>query len=64
MEGHCISLELCMQSVKCGSYKLACCNTLYIWLIQGTQPYLFLIMKCMGPTLVMITEFFLISEPV
>lgn len=62
-EGHCISLELCVQSVKCASYKLACCNTLYMWLIQGTQPYLLLIMKRMGSTLVMITKFFLIPEP-
>lgn len=62
MEGHYISLGLCMQSVECASYKLVCCNTLYMRLIQGTQPYLFLIMKCMDSTVVMITEFFLISE--
>lgn len=63
MEGHCISLELCMQSVKCVSSKLECCNTLYMWLIRRTQPHLFLIMKCVGSTLVTITEFLLISEP-
>lgn len=62
-EGHCIPLELCVQSVKRASCKLACCNSLYMWLIQETQPYLFLIRKCMGSTLVMITEFFLIPEP-